>query len=167
MGKRKQKEAPPPVEQFGDKLISRNKRASYDYELSERIEAGMVLIGSEVKMLRQATADLTDTYCVVRRGEVWLHGLNIPELQGTVWGHAAKRPRKLLLHRHEIEQLQRAVERQGMTSVATRLYFRGGRAKVEIALARGKRKADKRETIKAREADREAQAAIARGRDEG
>lgn len=166
MAKRKQKEAPPPVEQFGDKLVARNKRASYDYELSDRYEAGMVLVGSEVKMLRQATADLTDTYCAVRLGEIWLHGLNIPELQGTHYGHEAKRPRKLLLHRHEIDHVRRAVERQGMTAVATRLYFRGGRAKVEIALARGKRKADKRQSIKAREADREAQAAIARGRDE-
>ena len=126
----------------------------------------MVLVGSEVKMLRQTTADLTDAYCVVRRGEVWLQGLNIPELQGTAWSHQAKRPRKLLLHRHEIEQIQRALERQRMTAVARRLYFRGGRVKVEIALARGKRQADKRQAIKEREADREAQAAIARGRDE-
>ncbi len=167
MGKRKRKkEEAPPVEQFGDKLVARNRRASFNYELSERFEAGMVLVGSEVKVLRQTAADLTEAYCAVRRNEVWLLGLNIPELQGTAWGHQPKRPRKLLLHRHEIEQIQRAVDRQGMTAVATRLYFRGGRAKIEIALARGKRQADKRETIKQREADREAQAAIARGRDE-
>jgi SsrA-binding protein len=156
VGKRKQKkEEAPPVEQFGDRLIARNRRASFNYELSERFEAGMVLAGSEVKALRQTSADLTEAYCVVRQGEVWLMGLNIPELMGAAWGHQPKRPRKLLLHRHEIEQFHRAVDRQGMTAVATRLYFRGGRAKIEIALARGKRLGDKRQTIKQRDMTRE------------
>lgn len=164
MAKRKKKEQPPPVEQFGDKLVARNKRASFDYELGERYEAGMVLVGSEVKMLRNASADLTDCFVQIERGEAWLHGLNIPELSGTHYGHPAKRKRKLLLHRLEIEQLKRSIEREGMTAVATRLYFRGGRAKIEIALARGKRKTDKRETIKRRDADREAQAAMDRAR---
>ena len=164
MAKRKKKEQPPPVEQFGDKMVARNKRASYDYELGERYEAGMVLVGSEVKMLRHSSADLTDCFVAIERGEAWLHGLNIPELSGTHYGHPAKRKRKLLLHRLEIEQIKRCIEREGMTAVATRLYFRGGRAKIEIALARGKRRTDKRESIKRRDADREAQAAIDRAR---
>ncbi len=164
MAKRKKKEAPPPVEAFGDKLIARNKRASFDYELGERFEAGLVLTGSEVKMLRHGVADLTDAFVTIKNGEAWVQGLNIPEMQGTPWGHMAKRMRKLLLHRHQIDQIKRAVEREGMTAVATRLYFRGGRAKLELALAHGKRKADKRQTLKAREADREAAAALQRGR---
>jgi SsrA-binding protein len=160
--RRKQKDVAPPVERHGDRLVARNKRASFDFELGDRFEAGLVLIGSEVKMLRQATADLSDAYVRIEHGEAWVHGVNIPEMPGAAYGHQAKRSRKLLLHRHQIEQIQRAVERQGMTAVATRLYFRGGRAKLEIALARGKRKIDKRQTMKEREADREAQAAIAR-----
>ena len=160
VGKRKKKEAAPPIEKHGDGIVGRNKRAHFDYELGQRYEAGMVLIGSEVKMLRQTHADLTDAYCQVRSGEAFVFGLNIPEMSGTPWGHAAKRPRKLLLHRHEIGQIQRAVERQGMTAVATRLYFRGGRVKIEIALAKGKRTVDKRQTVKARDAEREARAAI-------
>ncbi len=162
MAKRKKKDVAPPVERPGDGIVGRNKRARFEYELGQRYEAGMVLMGSEVKMLRQTTADLTDAYCVMRQGEVFMHGLNIPEMSGTPWGHAAKRPRKLLLNRHEIEQLQRGVERQGMTVVATLVYFRGGRAKVEIALAKGKRTIDKRNTVKARQADRETRAAIKR-----
>lgn len=165
MARRKQKEAPPPVEAFGDKVIAKNRRARFEYELGERYEAGLVLMGSEVKMLRHGTADLTDGWVSFSRGEAWLEGVNIPQMQGTPWGHEPKRKRKLLLHRHQIDQIKRAVEREGMTAVATRLYFRGGRAKVEIALAKGKRMVDKRETVKRREADREAQAAMARGRD--
>jgi SsrA-binding protein len=164
VAKRKKKEAPPPVEAFGDKLIARNKRASFNYELGERYEAGIVLVGTEVKMLRQGSADLTDAWCAIEKGEVWVRGLNIPEMQGTPWGHEAKRARKLLLHRHQIGQLQRALERQGMTAVATRLYFRGGKVKLEIALAKGKAKVDKRHALKEKEADREAEAAIRRGR---
>jgi len=158
--KRSKKEQPPPVERFGDRLVARNKRAAYDYELGTRFEAGLVLVGSEVKMLREHTADITDAYCRIECGEAWLFGLNIPELQGSPWTHPAKRGRKLLLHRPEIAELARATDRDGMTAVAVRLYFRGGHAKVEIALARGKRKVDKRQTIKERDADREARAAM-------
>jgi SsrA-binding protein len=162
MARRKKKEEAPPVERFGDKLVARNKRASFEYELGERIEAGLVLTGTEVKMLREATADLTDAFVRIDRGEAFVYGMNIPEMPGAAYGHQAKRTRKLLLHKQEIEEIQRGVEREGMTAVATRLYFRGGRAKLEIAMARGKRKFDKRHTLKAREADREAQAAMAR-----
>ena len=162
MAKRKKKEAAPPVEAFGDKLIAKNKRASFDFELGSKFEAGIALVGTEVKMLRNATADLTDAWCAVEQGEVWVKGMNIPEMQGSPYTHEAKRPRKLLLHRHEIAQLQRALDRQGMTAVVTRIYFRGGRAKIELALAKGKARVDKRHALKERMADREAEAAIRR-----
>jgi SsrA-binding protein len=151
-------------EKDGEKLIVRNRRASFDYELGERFEAGLVLIGSEVKMLRHGSADLTDSWCAIERGEAYLKGVNIPVLPGAAYGHDAKRARKLLLHAREIEAIQRSIEREGMTAVAMRLYFKSGRVKVEVALARGKRKGDKREALKAREAEREARAAMARGR---
>src|SRR5262249_3008973 len=144
--------------------IVKNRRAPYEYDLGERFEAGLSLLGSEVKMLRDGSADLGDSWCAVERGEAWLKGVNIPELPGTAFGHEAKRPRKLLLHKTEIEQIQRALTREGMTVAATRLYFKDGRVKVEIALARGKRYADKREAGKERDAEREARAAMARGR---
>lgn len=159
MAKRK-KQAAPPVEKFGDRLIARNRRASFDYELTDKFEAGLVLVGTEVKMLREATADLSDAYVHIHAGEAWMEGLNIPERAGGHGTHLSKRRRKLLLHRHQIDQIARATEREGMTCVATQIYFRGGRAKVEIALARGKARVDKRETIKRREADREARAAM-------
>lgn len=154
----KEKEKP------GEKLIVRNRRAGFDYELGERFEAGLVLLGSEVKMLREGTADLSDSWCAVENGEAWLKGVNIPVLPGAAFGHEAKRARKLLLHEREIEDLARAVERDGMTITATRLYFKSGRVKVELALAKGKKKEDKREAVKEREAEREARQAIARGR---
>jgi SsrA-binding protein len=155
---KKDKETP------GEKLIARNRRASFDYELGDRFEAGLVLIGSEVKALRDGSADLGDSWCTVRNGEAWLEGMNIPELTGAAFGHVAKHPRKLLLHKAEIERLARAVEREGMTVTATRLYFKEGRVKVEIALARGKKSHDRREAVKEREAEQEARAAMARGR---
>lgn len=148
----------------GEKLIVKNRRASFDYELGERFEAGISLVGTEVKMLRHGTADLTDAWCSIERGEAILKGVNIPVMPGAAFGHEAKRPRRLLLHAREIEAIQRAIEREGMTITATRLYFKDGRVKVELALAKGKKKADKREAMKEREADREARAAIARGR---
>jgi SsrA-binding protein len=147
-----------------EKLIVRNRRAGYEYELGERFEAGVVLIGSEVKMLREGKADLSDAWCAITNGEAFLHGMLIAEMPGAAFGHVGKRTRKLLLNANEIEQLQRSIERDGMTIAATRLYFKNGRAKVELALAKGKKQADKRETVKRREAEREARAAIGRGR---
>jgi SsrA-binding protein len=154
----KEKEKP------GETLIVRNRRARFEYELGDTFEAGVVLIGSEVKMLRQGKADLGDSWCAIERGEAYLKGVNIPEMSGAAFGHEAKRSRKLLLHQSEIEQIERALTRDGMTVAATRLYFKDGRVKVEIALAKGKQMADKREAVKEREADREARAAMARGR---
>lgn len=154
----KEKEKP------GEKLIVRNRRASFDYELGERYEAGLVLIGSEVKMLRVGSADLTDAWCSVRRGEAYLEGVNIPVLPGAAFGHEAKRPRKLLLHTREIEDIERAIARDGMTITAVRLYFKDGNVKAELALAKGKKSPDKREAMKTKDAEREARVAIARGR---
>lgn len=157
--KQREKEKEPGVQ-----LIVRNRRAGFDYELGERFEAGISLQGSEVKMLRTGTADLRDSWCAIEGGEAFLRGVSIPELPGAAYGHEAKRARKLLLHTSEIESLKRSIDREGMTVAATRLYFKDGRVKVELALAKGKKKGDKRETIKEREADREARAAISRGR---
>jgi SsrA-binding protein len=157
--------APPTSKHSGDKVIARNRRASFDYELGDKFEAGLVLVGTEVKMLRIGKADLTDTWCSVERGEAFLNGMNIPLLEGAAFGHAKdKRARKMLLHAKEIEELGRAIQREGMTAVATQLYFKNGRVKVEIALARGKKHADKRQSIKEKDADREAKVAMARGR---
>jgi SsrA-binding protein len=150
----------PPIERYGDGVIAKNRRAAFDYELSDKYEAGIELVGSEVKMLRAGKADLSEAFVRIERDEAILHGALIPELPGTPYGHAPKRARKLLLHRQQIDEIQRATEREGMTVVATMIYFRSGRAKVAIALARGKKKFDKRETMKRREADRDARAAI-------
>ena len=151
-------------ERAGETLIVKNRRAEFDYELGAKYEAGLVLLGSEVKKLREGKADLSDSWCAVRRGEAWLEGVNIPVLPGAAFGHEPKRVRKLLLHEHEIAALARAVERDGMTITATRMYFKGGRVKVEIAIAKGKKSEDKREAVKERDALREARAAMARGR---
>jgi SsrA-binding protein len=148
----------------GEKLIVRNRRASFDYELGERYEAGLVLIGSEVKMLRHGSADLTDAWCAVRRGEAFLEGVNIPVMPGAAFGHEAKRARKLLLHAREIEDIERAVSREGMTVAAVRLYFKDGHVKVELALAKGKKAPDKRQAVREQDAEREARVAMARGR---
>lgn len=145
-------------------VVALNRRASYDYEIGARFEAGLSLIGSEVKMLRMGKADLTDGWVGFNNGQAYLRGVNIPVMQGSPYSHEAKRARKLLLHQREIDELKRSVDRDGMTITVTKLYFKGGYAKVEIALARGKKKADKRQSVKAKDADREARQAIMRGR---
>jgi SsrA-binding protein len=157
----------PPVadpKQGGEKLIARNKRASFDYELGERYEAGLALQGSEVKMLRLGKVDLSDAWCAVEQQEAYLKGMSIPVVPWLAFAHEPKRPRKLLMHKREIIELKRAIEREGMTVVVTRLYFKEGRVKVEIAVAKGKKKGDKRESVKAKDAEREARQAMARGR---
>jgi SsrA-binding protein len=151
-------------EKSDETLIVRNKRARFEYELGERYEAGISLIGSEVKMLRAGVADLTDAWCAVEQGEAFLNGMNIPVMSGAAFGHEGKRKRKLLLHAKEIEDIQRAVSREGMTVAVTRIYFKGGRVKVELAMAKGKKAVDKRETVKEREAEREARAAMSSAR---
>ncbi len=147
------------------RVVALNRRASFDYELGDKFEAGIMLVGSEVKMLRMGKADLSDAWVQVdERDEVWLRGVNIPPLEHSPFSHEAKRARKLLLHPREIETIKRAVIRDGMTVTATKLYFKGSLAKIEIALARGKKKGDKRESVKEKDAEREAKQAMARGR---
>ncbi len=142
-------------------IICRNRRASHEYELLDRLECGVVLVGTEVKSLRDGRASLEDAYAKIDRGEVWLVGSEIPEyVMGNRMNHKPKRPRKLLLHRREIARFAGKASEQGFTLVPTRLYFRDGRAKVEIAIAKGKQLHDKRESKKKAEAQRDIQRAL-------
>ncbi|GAA4091511.1 MULTISPECIES: SsrA-binding protein SmpB [Actinomadura] len=146
----------------GRKLIAQNKRARYDYHIDDTWEAGLVLMGTEVKALRAGRASLADGYAHVRNGEVWLENVHIPEyLQGTWTNHAPRRPRKLLLHRREIDKIADKSDEAGWTLIPLSLYFKDGKAKVEIGLARGKKTYDKRQAIAKREADREMRRAAA------
>ncbi|MBV9196568.1 MAG: SsrA-binding protein SmpB [Solirubrobacterales bacterium] len=140
--------------------VASNRQAAYRYHLIERIECGLALTGTEVKSLREGRAQLKDSYAVVRDGEVWLIGLYIPPYGPAARdNHEPERPRKLLLHRSEIERLQGRIQERGLTLVPTRIYFSGprSRAKVEIAIARGKDLYDKRESIRKREMARDVQ----------
>lgn len=149
----------------GDRLVSKNRRAFFDYEITDTFEAGLVLIGSEVRSLRISSADLSDAWVDIdRRGEAWVKGMRIPHLTHAAFAHEDVRPRKLLLHKEQIERMRGLSERDGMTLIATKCYFKDNRAKIEVGVARGKKQHDKRQTIKNREADREARAAIRRGR---
>jgi SsrA-binding protein len=140
---------------MAEKLIADNRRARHDYTFLERVEAGIVLSGSEVKSLRQGHAVLQRAYADARDGEIWLVGLHIPPYeQASIEPHDPDRDRKLLLHRRQIEQLSSKTAEKGLTLVPTRLYFKDGRAKVEIALARGKEGRDKRRDIVERETKR-------------
>jgi SsrA-binding protein len=145
----------------GEKLIVDNRRARHDYHLLERLEAGIVLTGTEVKSLRDGRASLQQAYADVRGGEVWLIGAHISVYdQGNIANHDPDRDRKLLLHKKEVASLTGKVAQRGLTLVPTRLYFKNGRAKVELALARGKELRDKRRDIAKREADRDMQRAL-------
>jgi SsrA-binding protein len=145
----------------GEKLIVDNRRARHDYHLLDRVEAGLVLTGTEVKSLRDGRASLQQSYADVRDGEAWLVGSHISVYdQGSSRNHDPDRDRKLLLHRGEIESLAGKVRERGLTLVPTRLYFKDGRVKVELALARGKELHDKRRDIAKREADRQIERAL-------
>ena len=139
------------------KVVADNRRARFNYEIGETFEAGIALTGSEVKSLRQGKASIGESYADARGGEIWLVNANIPEyLQAGRFNHLPKRPRRLLLHRRQINKLSGAVEREGMTLVPLKLYFNEkGRAKIELALARGKKLYDKRQTEKKRSWERE------------
>src|SRR5215203_3641158 len=139
------------------KVVADNRKARFNYAIGDTFEAGIVLTGTEVKSLRQGKAAIAESYAAARDGALWLYNANIPEyLQASRFNHAPKRPRKLLLHAREIHKLIGAVEREGMTLVPLKLYFNEkGRAKVELALARGKKLFDKRQTEKKRSWDRE------------
>src|ERR687894_2348388 len=143
--------------------IATNKQAAYRYHLLERWEAGLVLTGTEGKSLRGGKAQLKDGYASVRDSEVWLYNVHIPPYApASRENHEPERPRKLLMHRNEIERLIGKTREKGLTLVPTRLYFRDGRAKVEVALAKGKDVGDKRQTIKERELKREMERAMRR-----
>ena len=139
------------------KVIADNRKARFNYEIGEVVEAGIALTGTEVKSLRNGRATIAESYADAKNGEIWLVNANIPEyVQAGRFNHAPKRPRKLLLHRRQIDKLAAAVEREGMTIIPLKMYFNEkGRAKVEVALARGKKLHDKRETEKKRSWERE------------
>ena len=149
----------------GTKLIADNRRARHDYELLERFEAGLALSGTEVKSLRDGKASIQHAFGHVRDGDVWLVGANIPEYpQANRQNHDPDRDRKLLLHRREIDSLVGKVQERGLTLIPTRLYFKDGRVKVELALARGKLGYDKRRDIADRDARRQIERALKVGR---
>ena len=141
----------------GRKIVAENRKARFNYAIGETFEAGLMLVGTEVKSLRQRKANIAESYVSPEGGEIWLINANIPEyLQANRFNHEPKRPRKLLLHRRQVNKLIGAVQREGMTIVPLKLYFNErGRAKVEIALAKGKQVHDKRQTEKARDWQRE------------
>ena len=146
-----------------DPVVARNRKAAHDYHLGDSWEAGIVLQGSEVKALRAGRASLVDGFADIDGGEIWLHGVHIPQYAQATWtNHASRRKRKLLLHRAEIDKIERHVSESGLTIVPLKLYFKDGRAKVEIALARGKKSWDKRHALAERQAGREAEAAVSR-----
>ncbi len=147
----------------GRKLIAQNRKARHDYSIDSTIEAGLVLTGTEVKSLRAGRATLTDGYATIESGEVWLRGVHIPEYAlGTWTNHEPRRARKLLLKREEIRKLAAKTQAKGFTLIPISLYFKDGYAKVEIALATGRKQGDKRQAIAEREAKRETERATGR-----
>jgi SsrA-binding protein len=154
MAKGKKRKAAP-----GD--VATNRQASYRFELLDRLEAGIVLQGTEVKSLRNGSVQLKDGYAQIRDGELWLYNVHIPPYgPASRENHDPERPRKLLAHKREIERLTGKIQERGLTLVPTRIYFSGPRAKVEVALARGKDRFDKRDSIKAREQRRDMERAL-------
>jgi SsrA-binding protein len=148
-----------------EKVAASNRRASHDYDIIERIEAGIRLTGSEVKSLRGGRASLAEAFARIRDGEAWLEGMHIPPYeQGQTKGYDPIRPRKLLLHRREIERLLGKTKEQGLALIPMRVYFTHGLAKVEIGLGRGRREHEKRQSIAKREAEREMERAAGRRR---
>ena len=150
----------------GSKVVASNRRARHDYDVLEVFEAGISLKGSEVKSLRDAKVQLKDSYARVQDGEMWLHGVHISPYADApgVFGHDPDRPRKLLLHRDEIDELMGRTQQESLTLVPLSIYFKEGRAKVELALAKGRRRYDKRQAIATRDAAREAERAMSRAR---
>ena len=147
----------------GRKLIAQNRKARHDYQVESSVEAGLVLTGTEVKSLRAGRATLTDGYATIDNGEVWLRGVHIPEYDlGTWTNHEPRRARKLLLRRDEIRKMESKVKAKGFTLVPLALYFKDGYAKVEIALATGRKGQDKRQASAEREAKRETERALGR-----
>lgn len=153
------------AKETGRKLVAQNKKARHDYHLLTTYECGLVLTGTEVKSLRQGRASLVDGFVQIDGHEAWLHNVHIPEYsQGTWTNHSARRKRKLLMHRMEIDKLESKAQESGHTIVPLSLYFKDGRAKVEIALAKGKKEYDKRQTLREKQDRRESDRAISAAR---
>lgn len=151
------------VKESGEKVVVSNRKARHDYAIVDTYEAGMVLMGTEVKSLRLGRASLTDAFATVDEGEVFLRNMHIPEYTMGSWtNHAPRRTRKLLLHRAEIERLIGKTREGGLTLVPLRVYFSGGKVKVELALARGKKSYDKRQDLAKRDAQREIARSVGR-----
>ena len=151
------------VKEVGRKVIAQNKKARHDYAISDVLECGLVLTGTEVKSLRAGRASLIDGFAMVNDGELWLMGVHIPEYtEGTWTNHTPRRDRKLLVHKNELNKLIGKLKDSGTTLIPLQLYFKDGKAKVEIAVAKGKRAHDKREALKEREADREVSRVVSR-----
>ena len=151
------------AKETGRKIVAQNKKARHDYAIEDTYEAGLVLQGTEVKSLRQGRASLVDGFVDIDGGEAWLHGVHIPEYtQGTWTNHSARRKRKLLLNRVEIDKIERRVSEKGLSVVPLSLYFLDGRAKVEIGIGKGKKSWDKRNTLAERQANREVEQAVGR-----
>jgi len=149
----------------GEKLIVKNRRAFFDYDIEERFEGGLALVGSEVKAMRAGKVEVVDAFASVDNGEVWLKQLHVgPFEMARSFPHEPRRARRVLLHKREIDRIDKEVSRGGMTLVPLRLYFKNGRIKVELALVRGRKSKDKRHVIQEREANREARAAMGRAR---
>lgn len=156
-----------PTKGDGPQIILQNRRASFTYELGDRYEAGIALIGSEVKTLRAGGGDLTDAWVDLEGTRVWIKGMMLPQLPHMAFGHEPRRPRLLLLRHPEIEKLRKALSQKGMTAVPLRVYWKNGRVKVELALARGKVAADKRNAIRERDMARDARSEMDRARKGG
>ena len=146
----------------GKKIIATNRQARREFEIVDTIEAGLVLLGSEVKSLRSAKSQIAEAYARIHKGEAFLHSFHISKYQhsGSAFAHDPDRPKKMLLHKKEIIRLQAQIDQKGLTLIPLSVYFSGGRAKVELALARRKNLVDKRRTIAKREAEREAARAV-------
>jgi SsrA-binding protein len=153
------------AERENNKIVAQNRAASYNYELLDKFEAGLVLVGTEVKTLREGKGAIREAYAEIRTGEAWLINCHIPEYRpGGPRNHDPLRKRKLLLHRREIDKLDAAIQQKGMTVVPLKIYFRDGLAKCELAVGKGKKFHDRRESEKRKEAKREADEAISRSR---
>jgi len=151
------------VKELGKKVIAQNKSARHDYFIESVYECGLVLTGTEVKSLRAGRASLTDGYAMAKEGEIWVSGIHIPEYnQGSWTNHMPRRERKLLLHKREIAQIAGVIKQGGLTLIPLSLYFKDGKAKVEIAVAKGKKAHDKRETLKQQQASREVERELSR-----
>ena len=151
------------MKEVGKKLIAQNKKARHDYSIEDVFECGLVLTGTEVKSLRAGRASLVDGFAMIENGELWLHGVHIPEYtEGTWTNHTPRRTRKMLVHKDEIKRLYAKVKTGGLTLVPLSLYFKDGKAKIELAVARGKKAHDKRDALMEKQAGREIEREISR-----